>query len=95
MKNTRKASKFEELLINAEHFNHFFDLWYLFFNDHDPIYVFLLILALIVAPLRSWGHGGITTQRALLGLKTEGHEQHYENSRWLIKTNICIYENIP
>jgi hypothetical protein len=81
--------------MNVERINHLKDLWYLFFFDHNLIFVFLLVLANIFAPLKSLGHGGIATQNAIFGYKTKGLERYFENSRWLIKTNSCIYDNIP
>lgn len=80
-------------MIWAEHINHFKDMWYLFLRDHKPTFAILLLLALLVPPIKSFNHGGTTTNLALLGWGRE--DPKYAKSRWLIKTNVCLYENIP
>lgn len=80
-------------LICLEYLNHTKDFSYLLWRDHDIFFMLLLILTIIVPPIISWGRGGKTTEKALLGLGRDS--DGYAKSRWLIKTNICIYENIP
>jgi len=83
----------DEDWIYLEYFNHFKDLSYFLFRDHTRLFVWLFSFSMILPFTISFGQGGPISRYALLGKKM--NDPKYPHARWLIKTNISIFENFP
>lgn len=89
----RQMSWLDRKLIILEHFNHVKDFLY-FLGDHAYWFIIILFEQTLIFPfVRSLGEGGSITRQAYYGFN-QSHK-YYARARWLIKTNVCWYENIP
>lgn len=79
--------------IVTEHSNHIKDFCYFCFRDHTWRFSLLFSSTMVLPFFVSIGQAGGLLRYAYIGMKMD--DPKYPHARWMIKTNICFFENIP
>ena len=83
----------DEWWIIPEYLNHVKDEYYFLFKDHSNIFLFCFGYTILLPFVTTWGAGGPLAIKAIFGFGQD--HPAYARARWMIKTRICFYENIP
>lgn len=83
----------DEKWIYTEHSNHVKDLGYFYLRDHTWKFSLLFSSTIVLPFIFSIGQAGELLRYAYFGMRME--DPKYPQARWMIKTNICFFENIP
>lgn len=76
-----------------EYWNHFKDGCYFYLRDHTWRFSLLFSSTMVLPLIISYGQAGDILRYAYFGMKMD--DPKYAHARWMIKTNICFWENIP